>query len=123
MLRKDVYLYEYTDNWEGFDETSLLDEKAFYSELNLEDVTGEDYEHYKKVWEVFEIKSLGEYHDLYAQCDILLLEMYLETLETSVLKYMDLILLIFVYTGSSMASLLKNDRSRIRIINRLICYR
>ena len=122
MLRKDVYLYEYTDNWEGFDETSLLDEKAFYSELNLEDVTGEDYKHYKKVWEIFEIKSLGEYHDLYAQCDILLLEMYLETLETSVLKYMDLILLIFVYTGSSMASLLKNDRSRIRIINRLICY-
>ena len=122
MLRKDVYLYEYTDNWEGFDETSLLDEKAFYSELNLEDVTGEDYKHYKKVWEIFEIKSLGEYHDLYAQCDILLLEMYLETLETSVLKYMDLILLIFVYSGSSMASLLKNDRSRIRIINRLICY-
>ena len=122
MLRKDVYLYEYTDNWEGFDETSLLDEKAFYSELNLEDVTGEDYKHYKKVWEICEIKSLGEYHDLYAQCDILLLEMYLETLETSVLKYMDLILLIFVYTGSSMASLLKNDRSRIRIINRLICY-
>ena len=122
MLRKDVYLYEYTDNWEGFDETSLLDEKAFYSELNLEDVTGEDYKHYKKVWEIFEIKSLGEYHDLYAQCDILLLEMYLETLETSVLKYMDLILLIFVYTGSSMTSLLKNDRSRIRIINRLICY-
>ena len=122
MLRKDVYLYEYTDNWEGFDETSLLDEKAFYSELNLEDVTGEDYKHYKKVWEIFEIKSLGEYHDLYAQCDILLPEMYLETLETSVLKYMDLILLIFVYTGSSMASLLKNDRSRIRIINRLICY-
>ena len=122
MLRKDVYLYEYTVNWEGFDETSLLDEKAFYSELNLEEVTGEDYEHYKKVWEVYEIKSLGEYHDLYAQCDILLLEMYLETLETSVLKYMDLILLIFVYTGSSMASLLKNDRSRIRIINRLICY-
>ena len=123
MLRKDVYLYEYADSWEGFDETSLLDEKAFYSELNLEDVTGEDYKHYKKVWEVFEIKSLGEYHDLYAQCDILLLEMYLETLETSVLKYMDLILLIFVYTGISMASLLKNDRSRIRIINRLICYR
>ena len=122
MLRKDVYLYEYTDNWEGFDETSLLDEKAFYSELNLEDVTGEDYKHYKKAWEIFEIKSFGEYHDLYAQCDILLLEMYLETLETSVLKYMDLILLIFVYTGSSMASLLKNDRSRIRIINRLICY-
>ena len=27
----------------------------------------------KKVWEVFEIKNLGEYHDLYAQSDTLLL--------------------------------------------------
>ena len=27
----------------------------------------------KKVWEVFEIKNLDEYHDLYAQSDTLLL--------------------------------------------------
>ena len=27
----------------------------------------------KKVWEVFEIKNLGDYHDLYAQSDTLLL--------------------------------------------------
>ena len=28
----------------------------------------------KKVWEAFEIKNLVEYHDLYVQCDKLLLE-------------------------------------------------
>ena len=29
--------------------------------------------HSQKVWEVFEIKNLDEYHDLYVQCDTLLL--------------------------------------------------
>ena len=47
--------------------------KAFYSELNLEDITDKDYVHAQKVWEVFGINNLGEYHDLYVQCDTLLL--------------------------------------------------
>ena len=54
-------------------ETSLPDKIAFYSELNLEDITDKDYAHAQKVWELFEIKNLGEYHDLYVQCYTLLL--------------------------------------------------
>ena len=61
------------DNWEKFNETSLPDKKAFYSELNKEGITDEDYAHAQKVWKVFEIKNLGKYHDLYVQSDILLL--------------------------------------------------
>ena len=30
LLRKGVYLYEFMDSWERFDETSLTDEKTFY---------------------------------------------------------------------------------------------
>ena len=30
-------------------------------------------EHAQKVWKVFKIKNLGEYHDLYVQSDTLLL--------------------------------------------------
>ena len=45
LLRKGVYPYEYMDSWERFDETSLPDKKAFYSKLNLEDITDKDYEH------------------------------------------------------------------------------
>ena len=52
LLRKGVYPYEYMDSWERFNETSLPDKKAFYSELNLEDITDKDYEHAQKVWEV-----------------------------------------------------------------------
>ena len=65
LLRKDLY--------KGFDETSLPDKKAVYSKLNLEDTADKGYEHAQKVWKVFEIKNLGEYHDLYVQSDTLLL--------------------------------------------------
>ena len=48
-------------------------QRSFYSELILENTTDKDYEHVKKVWEAFKIKNLGEYHDLYVQCDTFLL--------------------------------------------------
>ena len=73
LLRKSVYPYEHMDSWERFNETQLPPKKAFYSELNLEDITDKDYNHAEKVWEVFGMNNLGEYHDLYVQCDILLL--------------------------------------------------
>ena len=73
LLRKGVYPYEYMGSWGRFNEESLPDKKAFHSELNLEDITDEDYAHDQKVWKESEIKNLGEYHDLYVQCDTLLL--------------------------------------------------
>ena len=73
LLRKGVYLYEYMDSWEGFNETMLPTKESFYSELNLEDITEEDYSHAQKVWDEFEIKDLGRYHDLYVQSYALLL--------------------------------------------------
>ena len=48
-------------------------QEAFYSELNLENITDKDNEHVKNVWEAFEIKNLSKYHDLYVQCDTFLL--------------------------------------------------
>ena len=39
LLRKVVYPYEDMDSWEKFDETSL---PAFYTNLNLEDISDED---------------------------------------------------------------------------------
>ena len=51
LLRKGVYLYEYMDSLERFDETSLPNKKAFYSKLYLEDITDEDYAHDQKVLE------------------------------------------------------------------------
>ena len=61
------------DSWEKFDETTLPSEEVFYSNLNLKDISDEDYVHAQKVWDVFEIRKLGEYRDLYVQSDTLLL--------------------------------------------------
>ena len=73
LLRKGVYPYEYTDSWKRFKEESLPDKESFYSELNKEGITDEDYAHAQKVWDALNIKNLGEYHDLYVQSDTALL--------------------------------------------------
>ena len=71
LLRKGVYPHQYMDSRERFDETSLLDEKYFYSELNL-DISDKDYLHAQKVFEEF-CTDIGDYHYLYVQTDTLLL--------------------------------------------------
>ena len=73
LLRKGVYPYEYMDSWERFDETSLPDKKAFYSELYLEDITDKEYVYAQKVFEELKLKILGDYHDLCVQSNTLLL--------------------------------------------------
>ena len=39
----------------------------------MEDITDADYAHAKRVSKDFQIKDLGEYHDLFVQSNILLL--------------------------------------------------
>ena len=61
------------DDWEKFNETTLSEKEEFYSNLNMEDITDAGYMHTKRVQKDFEIKNLGEYHDLYLKSDTLLL--------------------------------------------------
>ena len=90
LLKKGVYLNENMDSWERFDETSLPDQEAFRSELNLEDITEEDYAHGQKVWKKFVIKNLGEYHDLYVQSDTLLLADVFESFRNKCIEIYEL---------------------------------
>ena len=73
LLRKGVHPYDYMDNWEKFNETTLPEKEDFYSNLNPEDITDAAYMHAKRVCKDFEIKNLGEYHDLYLESDVSLL--------------------------------------------------
>ena len=61
------------DSWERLDEKLLPDKEAFYSSLNIEDITDVDYRHAKGVFKSFNNKNLGDYDDLHVQSDTLLL--------------------------------------------------
>ena len=73
VKRKGVYPYEYMDSLERFKENKLPPKEAFYSRLTGEGISDEDYEHAEKVWKVFDMKTLQDYHDLYNVTDVLLL--------------------------------------------------
>ena len=84
------------DIWEKFDETILPPKEPFYSNLNLEDISDGDSAHAQKVWGVFEINNLGEYHDLFVQSDTLLLADVYENFRNMCLDKYGLDLVYFV---------------------------
>ena len=73
ILRKGVYPYQYIDSFEKFNETELPPIEKFYSSLNDESIKQTDYEHAQKVWNAFNCKTIGDYHDLYLKTDVVLL--------------------------------------------------
>ena len=90
LLRKGVYPYEYMDNWERFDETSLPDKVSFYSSSNMGNIDDIDYRHGNNVFKKFRLKNLGEYHDLYVQSDTLLLADVFENFRNMRIKVYEL---------------------------------
>ena len=73
VKRKGFYPYEYMDSLKRFKENKIPSKEAFYSRLTEEGISDEDYEHVKKVWKVFGMKTLQDYHNLYNVTDVLLL--------------------------------------------------
>ena len=71
MLRRDVCLYEYRDDWEKFNETSLPEKEEIYSNLNMEDITDADYMHAKTVCQLWK-KKLVKYQGFHFKSDTLL---------------------------------------------------
>ena len=61
MLGKDVYPYEYMDDWQILNDT-LQEKENFHSHLNMEDITEACYTYTKWVCKEFETKNLREYH-------------------------------------------------------------
>ena len=90
LLRKGVYPYEYMDNWERFNETSLPSKELFHSNLNMENIEDIDYRHGNKVFKIFKLNNLGEYHDLCVQSDTLLLADVFENFRNKCLEVYEL---------------------------------
>ena len=87
LKRKGYYMYEYMDSFDKFGETQLPPRERFFSSLNGEGGSEEDYEHAKNVWNTFSINNIKEYHNLYLLTDVLLLDDVLLAYRKMCLEY------------------------------------
>ena len=117
LLRKGVYPYEYMDNWNKFDETSLPSKEEFFSNLNISNISDKGYEYANKVWNTFNIKNLSEYHNLYVQSDTALLSDVFESFRNTCLKEYELEPCYFVSApGLAWDSMLKITNVKLELL-------
>ena len=88
------------DSMDRFNETTLPNIEKIYSDLQLKHISEDDYKHANKVWDVFETKTLGDYHDLYVQADTAQLSDVFESFRSLCLKEYQLDPAYFVSTPS-----------------------
>ena len=86
LLRKGVYPYDYMGGYNRLFETKLPSIENFYSKLNDEELSPEDYKHAQNVWSNFGCRTMRDYHDLYLRSDVLLLADVFESFRDLCLK-------------------------------------
>ena len=87
MKQKGIYPYDHMDSFDRFNETKLPVQQDFYSILNNEHISDEQYKHAQNVWDTFNLKTMGDYHDFYLKSDILLLADVFENFRKTCLQY------------------------------------
>ena len=75
------------NSFDKFNEEQLPSKEHFYSQLYENDITDKDYIRAKVVWDNFNIKNLGEYHDLHLMTDVYLLTDVFENFRDMCLNY------------------------------------
>ena len=87
LTDKGVYPYDYMNSFDKFDDEQLPSKDDSYSQLSEEGISVNDYERAKIIWKHFDIKNMGEYHDLYLKTDVLLLTDIFENFRDVCMKY------------------------------------
>ena len=64
--------------------------KTFVVHEQVKNIIAKEYEHFLKVWNKFELKTMKDYHDLYLKCDVLLLADVFEKFRNNNLKNYEL---------------------------------
>lgn len=90
LLQKGVYPYEYVDSIAKYEENTLPSRDCFYNSLKGVHISDDEYKHAQNVWNLFSIKSLSEYTDLYLKTDVLLLCDIFENFRNTCLRHYNL---------------------------------
>ena len=101
LKQKDAYPYEYMDSFKRFGEEKLPDREYFY--ISIKDgttgdnakkldghISDEDYLASKNIWNKFNIKNMGDYHDHYLEKDVLLLADVFKKIIDTCMKFYEL---------------------------------
>ena len=104
-------------SWDRFEETQLPPTEAFYSNVNMSNISKDDYQHAQKVWKEFGIRNLGDYHDLYHRTDVTLLANVFEVFRDICLEHYGLDPAHF-YTSPGLAwkAYLRKTRVRLELL-------
>ena len=117
MSQKGAYPYYYMDCFKKFDQTELPTKEQFYSILNDQYVTNGEYDHARKVWTTFNIKTMGKYHDLYLMSDVLLPADVFESFRKTCLQYYKLDPChYFTSLGLSWDAMLKMTNTKLELM-------
>lgn len=73
LERKGVFPYDYIDCVQRLQENKLPSKEKFYSKLNEEGISDQEYQFAIDVWEKFQCNTLWDYSHLYLKTDVLLL--------------------------------------------------
>ncbi|CAH1646013.1 unnamed protein product [Spodoptera littoralis] len=73
LRRKGIYPYEFMCNSDCLKHPSLPDQHQFYSSLTDSNISNDDYNYAKDIWQHFKCSSMSDYSNLYLKTDVLLL--------------------------------------------------
>ena len=118
MKKKGIYPYDYMDSFKKFEDNRLPKKEDFFSLMNDEHITDEEYQHAQNVWNKFGLSSMGEYHDLYLKSDILLLADVFENFRKACQQYYELDPAHYFTTpGLSWDAMLKMTETKLELMS------
>src|SRR6266852_9931575 len=123
LLQKQIYPYDYINSFKKFDEEKLPNKKYFYLALNYNNISDEEYQHACKIWDIFNIQTLGEYHDLYVLLDTCLLADLFQAFRKTILSRYELDPYNFYSApGLAWAAALKKTNVKLELITDIDMY-